>query len=212
MLFSYYELHQYLNRNTVKGVVHVGAHLCEELQYYHQLEIPNKDIFWVEANPETVYKIKNLYLEQNILQGLCTDKTGDKIDFMITKNIHNNNSTDSSSIFSFGTHSKHHPQVVQDRVIQLTTIKLDDLLLDQNTENADLLNLDVQGAELLVCKGATELLKRVKFIYTEINKEELYKGCVLIDELDNYLINFGFKRVLTKWTEFNWGDALYVKG
>jgi hypothetical protein len=64
---------------------------------------------------------------------------------------------------------------------------------------------------LLVCKGAPNLLKKVNFIYTEINREELYKGCVLIDELDNYLETFGFKRVLTKWTEFNWGDALYVK-
>jgi hypothetical protein len=41
--------------------------------------------------------------------------------------------------------------------------------------------------------------------------EELYKGCALVEELDRYLAVYGLKRIRTHMTEFNWGDALYLK-
>jgi hypothetical protein len=44
--------------------------------------------------------------------------------------------------------------------------------------------------------------------------EELYEGCCLIDELDEYLKSFGFERKITKlWDDgaVGWGDALYIK-
>jgi hypothetical protein len=31
-----------------------------------------------------------------------------------------------------------------------------------------------------------------------------------VSELDDYLAAFGFVRSATRWTEFGWGDALYV--
>jgi hypothetical protein len=52
------------------------------------------------------------------------------------------------------------------------------------------------------------------FIVSEVNIEELYEGCCLIDDLDSYLLNFDFKRVKTiLWDNgsVGWGDALYIK-
>ncbi len=49
---------------------------------------------------------------------------------------------------------------------------------------------------------------------SEVNLEELYEGCCLIDELDEYLKSFGFERKITKlWDDgaVGWGDALYIK-
>ncbi len=212
MLFSHQELINYLNPNTIKGVIHVGAHICEEYTYYkYQLQLNDSSIFWIEGNPETYEIIKNRYPQFQIFNGLCTDKTGDTVSFTITKNKNNGGSTDSSSIFKLGTHLKHHPFVIEDKVIQCNTVTLDDLLANQSIQNVNMLNLDVQGAELLVCKGATTILNQINYIYTEINREELYVGCALIDQLDSFLAEKGFKRVLTKWTDFEWGDALYVK-
>ena len=74
------------------------------------------------------------------------------------------------------------------------------------------MNIDVQGAELLVLKGAENTLKTVNAVYTEVNTDYVYKNCALIEEIDEYLFSLGFKRTETKmWQNHPWGDALYLK-
>ena len=53
-------------------------------------------------------------------------------------------------------------------------------------------------------------LKYAKAIYLEVNVDELYKGCGLIGEIDDFLLQYNFKRVITHITQNGWGDALYV--
>jgi hypothetical protein len=78
-------------------------------------------------------------------------------------------------------------------------------------DGLDFLNIDLQGAELKALKGMGEVLRQFKWAYLEVNKAELYKGCALVEDIDMYLLGYGFKRVETKWTGADWGDALYVK-
>lgn len=52
--------------------------------------------------------------------------------------------------------------------------------------------MDVQGAELLVLKGAEELLKRTKIIMTEVGLKPYYEGHTLKVEIDSYLAAHGF--------------------
>jgi hypothetical protein len=75
------------------------------------------------------------------------------------------------------------------------------------------INIDVQGYELEVFKGSVKTLEKIDYIYSEVNKAELYEGCAQMDELDNFLGEYGFKRVETYWPEtwYNWGDAFYIK-
>ena len=56
-------------------------------------------------------------------------------------------------------------------------------------------------------------MKKIDYIYSEVNKAELYEGCAQMNELDNFLGEYGFKRVETYWPETwdNWGDAFYIK-
>lgn len=212
MLFTAEELGTYLNRNTVTGVVHVGAHTCEELGYYRNfLNISDENIFWVEANPDLVARAKMYLPSSIILQGLCAEKAGETVDFTITRNLHDGNAA-SSSLLPLGTHKQHHPQVIVDRVVKATTTTVDDLLSPfGNSKNANLMNLDVQGAELMVMKGAINTLKHIKYIYAEVNEEHLYEGCALMSEIDEWLAPLGFKRVETRMTQYRWGDALYVR-
>ena len=51
----------------------------------------------------------------------------------------------------------------------------------------------------------------IDYIYTEVNEEELYEGCALIDEIDEFLTLFNFERVKTHMTKEKWGDAFYIK-
>jgi hypothetical protein len=69
---------------------------------------------------------------------------------------------------------------------------------------------DIQGAELLALKGATESLKHAQVLYLEVNEEYLYKNCGLIGEIDEFVAKFGFRRVMTNMTGQKWGDAIYV--
>jgi hypothetical protein len=75
----------------------------------------------------------------------------------------------------------------------------------------DFWNFDIQGAELLALKGAIGALPYAKVLYMEVNTEEVYKGCAQIEELDTFLGDHGFTRVMTDITEAGWGDAIYIR-
>ena len=88
-------------------------------------------------------------------------------------------------------------------------VRLDDELKDNDKYN--FINIDVQGYELEVFKGSSQILKNVDYIMTEVNKSEVYKNCAMVEDLDNFLSKFNFKRVETTWDGITWGDAFYIK-
>ena len=62
----------------------------------------------------------------------------------------------------------------------------------------------------MALKGAIQSIKYAKVLYLEVNKDELYKKCGLITEIDAFLSKYNFKRVLTNMTRHGWGDAIYI--
>lgn len=70
------------------------------------------------------------------------------------------------------------------------TVRLDDLPTVQGT---DFLKLDAQGAELSVIKGATEVLRDVSVVHTEVEFVPLYEGQPLFAEVDQALRGAGFQ-------------------
>jgi FkbM family methyltransferase len=195
-----------------KGVLHVGANVGEEAPVY--LELGIKRQIWIEANPEIYEKLKRNIAnnpEAEAIQACITDDDQQEaIDFHIS-----NNGSQSSSILELGTHLIAHPEVNYTNTIKLIPQRLDfffENVYDVFNSDLDFLNLDLQGAELKALKGLGIHLHHFKYIYTEVNKEELYKGCALVGEIDEYLSHYGFKRVETKWCgNTGWGDALYIK-
>ena len=83
------------------------------------------------------------------------------------------------------------------------------ILIDSKKYN--LWNLDIQGAELKALKGGIHSLQHVDAVYMEINTEEVYKGCALLDEIDIFMNNNNFKRVHHVVVREGWGDALYIR-
>lgn len=189
----------------IKGIIHIGAHDCEEQEFYNRAGIFKDKVIWIEAMEDKVDKFKKL--EYNIHNLVVSDTDGDIVRFNITNN------GQSSSIFELGTHLQHHPSVHVLKTIYKTTTRMDSFIKQQNIDMTEynFINLDIQGAELKALKGFSNYLKHIDYIYTEVNTEHVYKDCALMSELDAYLKQFGFVRKLTKMTQFNWGDALYVK-
>jgi FkbM family methyltransferase len=190
---------------NIKGCFHVGAHDCEELPIYNSFGIKTNDIIWVDA---LEFKVNESHMRgiPNVYHAVITDKDDEDVVFNVANNIQ------SSSILEFGTHSTEHPGVVFVDKIHQKSITIDTFFKRNNLDASkyDFWNFDIQGAELLALKGATETIKHAKVLYLEVNSKELYKNCALINEIDEYLSQFNFKRVLTNMTIHKWGDALYI--
>ena len=191
----------------IKGVFHVGAHHCEELNdYMSNFGISSNNIIWVEGNKDIAKQIKNNGIP-NVFNALIDEVSGNTVDFNITNN------GQSSSILNFGTHSKHHPHVVVSKTEKYITTSIKDLVKENAIEisNFNLWAFDIQGAELKALKGAGDLLLNVDALYLEVNTENVYQDCPLVNEIDEYVSKYGFIRTHTSMTEYGWGDALYVK-
>ena len=207
MLISFEDIVKILIENNIHifGSFHIGAHECEEIHFYNKLGLTLQDVVWIDAinskvNEATKRGIPNVY------NAVITDKDDEDIIFNVSNNVQ------SSSVLEFGTHSQEHPWVVYVDKINLTSITIDTFFERNNLDASkyNFWNFDIQGAELMALKGATQSIKYAKAIYLEVNEKELYKHCGLITEIDTFLLQYNFKRVLTNMTGHGWGDALYI--
>ena len=193
------------NNINIEGAFHIGAHECEEMSFYNYLSLQNTDILWIDAIDSKVIEATNKGIP-NVYNAVITDKDDDDVVFNISNNMQ------SSSVLEFGTHSHEYPWVVYTNKIHKKSITIDSFFKRNNIDPTkyNFWNFDIQGAELMALKGATESIRQAKAIYLEVNEKQLYKGCGLIIDIDLFLSKNNFKRVLTKMTEHGWGDALYI--
>ena len=207
MLISFEEINKILlsNKININGSFHIGAHECEELQFYNQIGLKPIDVIWIDAIPSKVTEATNKGIP-NVYNAVITDKNDEEIIFNISNNVQ------SSSVLDFLTHSQEHPSVVYVDKIKQKSITIDTFFERNNIDASkyNFWNFDIQGAELMALKGATQSIKYAKAIYLEVNEKELYKNCGLITEIDTFLLQYNFKRVLTNITQHGWGDALYI--
>jgi FkbM family methyltransferase len=207
MLISFADINNILVSNNINiiGGFHLGAHECEELDFYSRLGLNPEEIVWIDAIPAKVTEAINRNIP-NVYNAVITDC--DDVD--VTFNISNN--VQSSSVLEFGTHAQEHPCVVYVDKICLKSITVDSFFERNNIDAAkyNFWNFDIQGAELMALKGAAKSIHYAKAIYLEVNETELYKNCGLIKDIDAFLSQYKFKRVLTNVTQHGWGDALYI--
>lgn len=194
------------NNIQVKGSLHIGAHDCEELGFYNQLGLSNTDIIWIDAMHNKVLESKNRGIP-NVYQAVISDQDDEEVKF----NVSNNGQ--SSSILEFQTHAYQHPEVKYISSLVENTTTVDTFFLRNNLDASkyNFWNFDIQGAELLALKGASNSIQYADAIYLEVNEDHLYKDCALIGEIDNFLKLKGFNRVHTVMTQWKWGDALYIR-
>ena len=189
----------------VNGIVHLGANRCQENDEYLQYVTQNK-ILWVEALPHIVEYMRKTNPEINIIQVVLTDVDNQIVPFHVSSN-----DGLSSSIFDFHLHKISHPNIEMSATLQLKTSRFDTLVKNQNI-SANVLVLDLQGAELHCLRGMGELLKQFDVVCSEVNTGETYLKCDQLDDLETYLKQFNFVRHnIHIWSGHTYGDACYVK-
>ena len=119
----------------------------------------------------------------------------------------------SSSILAPKKHLTEHPEVTFPSKESINVKRFDKFIEKNEVDisNHNFLNIDVQGYELEVLKGMGEELNKIQLIIAEVNRDEVYEGCPMIEDIDAYVKEFGFERVTVEWQSESWGDALYVK-
>lgn len=101
--------------------------------------------------------------------------------------------TDSSSLLPLAERQK--TIFKMDKVADLMVpVRRLDQCVAADLSRPSLLKLDVQGFELEVLKGSSELLPAIDVVYVEVSWIELYRGQALHDEVDALLADTGFER------------------
>jgi len=202
MLLDLEKLKEKYNLN-IKGVLHIGAHFGQEYYTYEKMGIKNTMFF--EPLPHTFEKLKSNIGDKTVLVNTALGNMVGEIEM----NVETANQGQSSSILEPIVHLQQYPHIKFNNKIKVNITKLDEFLEEKNKFN--MINIDVQGYELEVFKGGESFLHYIDYIMTEVNRDEVYKGCPRIEELDSYLNFYGFKRVETTWDGGTWGDAFYIK-
>lgn len=210
----------YLFDKNIKKVLHVGADRGGELPQYERMGV--ESVTWIEANPE-VY--------QELLENLKLMNITSIESFAFNQLIADQDDVETEFNLYYGWDAGH---LVGNKGMSSIlkaknswwgsecyrgTIKLNSLTLDTFLErnnlsyDFDLLNMDTQGAELMISKGGTQVLKNVKYINSEVTfYNASYHNNPLFEEIEEYLQQFGFKHVQTELSDDkNWGDALFIK-
>ena len=186
------------------GILHIGAHLGQESSRYFTLGVP---VLWVEALPNIYHNLlKNIgvFPNQNAICALL----GDQNDIDVKFNLASNNFA-SSSIFEFGDELGFDGLSMNSQ-ISLRMKRLDSIYDLEDLKNYKNWVVDVQGAELLVLKGAGKLIQNCKSLLVEVSTRQVYKGGVLWDELVIFLSDFG---LMPLWQPSNLGheNVLFIK-
>jgi FkbM family methyltransferase len=101
-------------------------------------------------------------------------------------NFFSNNST-GDSVFREAT-----DYYAEIKPTNLRTRTLDSICVEKGIPRPDLMKLDVQGSEMLVLEGATNILNDTKFLIIEMSLIEYNIGAPTFDDLILFLTKLGF--------------------
>lgn len=187
----------------ITGVIHIGAHHGNEIDIYKKLGIKNAAFFEpLKANFEILQQKAKGY-------GECHRLALGNFNGWAEMYVETANQGQSSSLLKPKVHLKQYPHIQFPLKETVKVARLDDLIVMLG--GCNFINIDVQGYELEVFKGAENKLEQIDYIMAEVNREELYESCAHVDQLDVFLGDYLFERVETDWAGITWGDALYVR-
>jgi FkbM family methyltransferase len=198
-----------------KGVFQVGASSGQEIKGFITQGIETG--IFVEPLPDAYQELKKATSSQAgyfPINAVCMNTVGEKCSFYVSSS----GGAASSTLKPSGVLTVHPEVKFNLQPITLESTTVDQIVADFKDQGRadiiapiDLLYLDTQGAELSVLKGATEFLKQVRYVFTEVSRGGLYENDVNHRTLTEYLDSQGFSLVFLYMNRHGWGDALYIR-
>lgn len=202
MLISFSGIKQKYNMN-ITGILHVGGHYGEEVREYVNNGIKNIVLFEPISSNFDIMESNISNLNANIRgYQVALGSEEKEVEMYVSSN-----KGESSSILKPKKHLTQYSHITFEEKEKVEVKTLD----SYSFTDYNFLNMDVQGYELEVLKGASETLKHIDYVYCEVNRDEVYENNAYIEEIDEFLAKYNIKRVEVDWLGLTWGDALYVK-
>ena len=186
----------------IRGIYHIGGFNGGEWTIYQSLGI--EAVFFEPVKANYAKLAERVGRERAYLVALGN------FDGFATINVASNGQ--SSCILPPHEHLAQYPTVTFRETETVRVMKLDDILTPITLPlDANMINIDVEGYELEVFRGASEVLKKIDYIMCEVALIELQRGRPLVGDIDDFLKTLGFYRFKTEWTVKGWGDAFYMR-
>jgi len=193
---------------NVSGIIHAGAHCgqelpayiasgCRELLLFEPLRGPSEILVGWAGQLVGMTPGLNISIEKKALGS--SNGTGSM--------AVSSNEGQSSSLLKAKEHLDMCPSVVFGEPEEVTITTLD----DYDTSKYNTLVLDCQGYEAEIIKGATKSLDNIDYVFTELNIQELYEGCPLIEDMDALLASHDLIRVSYIQEGLGFGTGIYIK-
>lgn len=192
---------------TPRGVIHAGAHDGQEIDEYLRLGFEHGVLF--EPQPQLIERLEARlssvpgYRVVGAALGECDGRA--------TLYTETANQGLSASLLKPKDHLVQYPDIQFNGSLEVPVMTLAEYFKTDDLQNYNFLNMDVQGAELSVLKGGMPIISALDAIYSEVNRAELYERCARVEQIDTFLLQFGFHRTDTTWFGNTWGEALYIK-
>jgi FkbM family methyltransferase len=180
---------------------------------------PNAKVFAFEPVPSNVEKIQKNISEQkpgNVTAfGMAmSESVGEAAMHISSANVSSNSTSDdagnkSSSLLAPDKHLEVYPWCKFDNTLVVKTDTIQNFCNTHSLNSIDFIHLDVQGAELMVLKGAGDFIRNINAIWLEVEHIALYKDQPLHQDIESFMQRHGF--ILTKFRVGGFsGDQLYV--
>jgi len=144
---------------------------------------------------------------------LCTDEGGRDYEYYLASN-----GGMSSSILRPARHLEEYAEVSFEGTTTLRSTTLDDVMTSlqvhghgDTAQRMDTLYMDTQGSELKILMGANRTLKRIRYIYTEVMRGNLYEGQPEFFTVCHWLDAAGFTLNNVYFHRQHAGDALFIR-
>lgn len=199
-LLSKYEKH---NRS---GIIHVGAHIGEEVGLYRQLNFAKVLLFEPLRLPFEKISVSDGVYKVNAAVG-NTDQIAE---------MYLADNAESSSLLKPKQHLVAHPNVKFIGTEKVRVTKLDTWFESNEyglfPHDFCCMVIDAQGYEGEVVRGAgPSVMSQMDVIYAEVSIGDLYEENTKMDQLDDLLSVYNLRRKET-WISFDGcGEAIYVK-
>jgi FkbM family methyltransferase len=196
------------------GILQVGASCGQELAWFRSNAVAYG--VFIEPLDEPFSSLAAVCRTTSgfvAVQTLCTEESGKKYQFHVASN-----QGMSSSILAPANHLHIFENVQFQLTLEVFSNRLDDVIsflesvgYKHITDNLDTLYMDTQGAELRVLMGAGRILNSIRYIFTEVTRNDLYIGAPSLQDLLHFMDLHGFTLNNVYFNRNQYGDALFIR-
>lgn len=200
-------------------IFEIGACEGEDTIKYSRL-FPEGMIYAFEPLPVNIKLIKDNFLKYGVKNASYFNKAlsseNGLSEFYVStgkpENVTDSNwnyGNKSSSLLAPEKHLETANFIQFNEKIVVETITIKTFCEASNIKVIDFIHMDVQGAELMVLKGAEDYISSIKVIWLEVSKIDLYKNQPLVDDVEKFMKQNNFVLVKNDLTGIQ-GDQMYI--